>query len=317
MLDRKHGGFFTSCNADWSVKDDGKDPEEIASAVTSLFFNYHNRGPVIWGPRPGSHAYRPDRVIHDVYSYRGPGPDPRPISMDAYKVGELVGENARLLAEKAVDRTNGGFYRSLSRDWQPLDKTKSTSTHAAVQTALNIAYKMTGDESIRQVLRNSVSVVMKKASDPEHGGYYETYSEDWKPVLREKPFDAVMKAMGVAGMVMPTIRGPKVSPVNLKVWIEPHTAVIKDGTTANYKVTVQNRGFATEQVRLGGLFAFTRWMDPQESVIELEPHKVFTYDLKISPPKGLAGKTYPFEISAISQRKKTRYVSDIAILDIK
>ena len=59
-------------------------------------------------------------------------------------------------------------------------------------------------------------------------------TEDWAPAGREKPFAAVMEAMGVAGLVMPTIRGPKVSPVNLKVWIEPHTAAIKDGTTANY-----------------------------------------------------------------------------------
>jgi mannose/cellobiose epimerase-like protein (N-acyl-D-glucosamine 2-epimerase family) len=317
MLDREQGGFFKSCNADWSVKDDSKDPEEIASAVTSLFFNYHNRGPVIWGPRPGSHAYSPNRVIHDVYSYRGPGPDPRPISMDAYRVGKLVVENAKLLAEKAVDRTHGGFYRTLSRNWEPLDKSKSASTQAAVQFALNIAYKMTGDEPIRKTLSDSVAAAMQKASDPAHGGYYESYTEDWAPASKEKTFEATMQVMSIMGMVMPTITGPEVTLVKLKVWIEPQMVAIKDGATAHYKVTVQNQGFFPEKVRIGGMFALTRWMDPQESVVELEPHQVLTYDLKMTPPKGLTGKSYAFEISAISQRDRIGYVSDTAILDIR
>jgi uncharacterized membrane protein len=58
-------------------------------------------------------------------------------------------------------------------------------------------------------------------------------------------------------------------------------------------------------------------MDPQESVIDLAPHQVHTYTLKIDPPEGLAGKTYPFEVSAISQSDTAKYFSDIAILNIK
>ncbi len=317
MADPEHGGFYKTCNADWSVKDDSKDPKEIASAIMCLFFSYHNRGPVIWGPRKGSHAYNAGRVIHDVYSYRGPGPDPRPVSMDAYRLGKLVPDTARLLVEKAWDGQNGGFYRSLSRDWQPTDKTKSAATQAAVLFALNIAYKMTGEATFRKALSETVGVLLQKASDPQHGGYYESYGEAWAPAKKEKTFAANMQVLGIVGMVMPTINGPEVSPLTLKVWIEPATLTIKDGEAGQYTVTIQNQGFSPEKVRLGGMFAFTRWMDPQESVIDLGPHQVHTYNLSIKPPKGLAGKSYPFEISAVGLSDRSEYVSDLAILNIQ
>ncbi len=317
MHDPTHGGFFKTCNADWSVKDDGKDVEGIASAVSSLFFSYHGRGPVLWGPRKGSHAYGPDTVYRDDYSYRGPAPDPRPIGMDAYHVGTLVVESAKLLVEKAWDKENGGFYQSLSRDWKPLDKTKGAATQATVMMALNIAYKMTGDPAIRKTLAEEVEVLPKRAWDSINGGYYDSYSESWAPKTKEKTFSANMGLIGVTGMVIPTLRGPEVSPLKLKVWIEPDTLTIEDGQTGQCTVTIQNQGFLPEKVRIGGMFALIRWMDPQESVIDLAPHQIHTYTLKILPPQGLAGKTYPFEVSAVSQSNRTKYFSDIAILNIK
>jgi mannose/cellobiose epimerase-like protein (N-acyl-D-glucosamine 2-epimerase family) len=317
MYDTENGGFFKTCNADWSVKDEGKDSDAIASAISALFFHYQNRGPVFWGPRKGSHAYRPTRVIHDSYSYRGPGPNPKPISKDAYRVGRLVLENARLLMEKAWDRANGGFVQSCTRDWKPLDKTKTAATQTAVVVALNIAYKMSGDPAIRKTLSEEVEVLSKKGWDAVNGGYYDGYSEDWLPTTKEKTFSANMGLIGVIGMVTPTIRDPAAFPAQLKVWIEPHTLTIQDGGVGQYTVTVQNQGFSREKVRIGGMFAMTRWMEPRESIIELEPHQLHTYDLKLSPPKGLAGNSYPFEISVMSPRDKTKYFSDVAVVSIK
>jgi len=317
MYDHEHGGFFKSCNADWSVKDDSKDTEEIASAITTLFFVYHNLGPVIWGPRKGSHAYSPGKAIHDSYSYLGPAPDPRPISMEAYNIGKMVVDMANLLIEKSWDGQNGGFYKSCTSNWLPSDKSKSSKVQTDCLIALNIAYKLSGNMKLKNNLKKLQNVLRRKAHDRVNMGYFENYSSDWKPQNKHKSFSINMGVFGAIMMTNSTVTSPPLSPVKLKVWIEPHSRAIEEGETAHYEVMVQNQGFIAERVRIGGLMALSRWMNPGEFYIELNPHQVYTYTLKVKPPQGLRGKTYPLEVSAIAKSYNKKYFSDVALITIK
>lgn len=317
MYDHKHGGFFKNCNNDWSVKDDSKDTEEISSAITTLFFIYHNLGPVIWGPRKGSHAYSPGRPIHDNYSYLGPAPDPSPISMEAYNIGKIVVDMANLLIEKSWDQENGGFYKSCTMNWVPNDRNKSSNVQAACLTALNMAYKLSGDIKLKNNLKRLQKVLREKAQDNANMGYFESYSLDWKPLDKDKLFSVNMGVFGALMMTGSTVKNPPLSPVKLKVWIEPYSRAIVEGEAAHYEVIIQNQGFSSEQVRIGGLMALSRWMNPGEFHIELNPHQIYTYTLKVKPPPGLRGKTYPFEVSVIAESYKKNYFSDVALITIK
>ena len=317
MYDYEQGGFFKRCNADWSVKDERKDTEEVASAITTLFFIYHNLGPVIWGPRKGSHAYSPGRPINDNYSYLGPAPDPRPISMEAYNIGKIVVDMATLLMEKAWDQQNGGFYKSCTRNWLPSDKSKLSKVHADCLIALNIAYKLGGDIKLKNSLKKLQNVLRRKAQDKVNSGYFERYSLEWKPQDKYKSFSINMGLFGALMMTNSTVKNPPLSPVKLKVWIEPHSYGAEEGETAHYEVMVQNQGFSSERIRIGGLMALSRWMNPGEFYVELKPHQVYTYTLKVKPPQGLRGNTYPFEVSAIAESYKRKYFSDVALITIK
>ena len=317
MYDHQHGGFVKSCNADWSVKDDSKDTEEITSAITTLFFIYHNLGPVIWGPRKGSHAYSPGRPIHDNYSYLGPAPDPRPISMEAYNIGKIVVDTANLLAEKSWDPQKDGFYKSCTRNWLPGDKSKSSKVQTDCLVALNIAYKLCGDIELKNKLKKLQDVLKEKAQDKVDSGYFENYSFDWKPLDKQKLFSINMGIFGALMMTGSTVRNPPLAPVKLKVWIEPKNRIVEEGETALYEIMIQNQGFFLEKIRIGGLMAFTRWMDPREFRIDLKPHQIHTYTLKVKPPRGLSGNTYSFEVSAIAERYKKEYFSDVALISVK
>jgi len=317
MYDHQDGGFFKSCNADWSVKDDSKDTEEITSAITTLFFIYHNLGPVIWGPRRGSHAYSPGRAINDSYSYLGPAPDPRPISIEAYHIGKIVVDMANLLIEKSWDQENGGFHKSCTRNWLPGDKSKSSEIQADCLVGLNIAYKLCGDIKLKNNLKKLQDVLKEKAQDMVDSGYFESYSFDWKPLDKQKLFSVNMGVFGALMMTSSTVKSPPLSPVKLKVWIEPHSLGIEEGEAAHYEVMIQNHGFSSEKVRIGGLMAFSRWMEPGEFHVDLKPHQIHTYTLKVKPPKGLRGNTYSFEVSAIAESYKKDYFSDVALITIK
>ena len=317
MYDHKHGGFVKICNADWSVQDDTKDTEELTSAITTLFFIYHNLGPVIWGPRKGSHAYSPGRPINDSYSYLGPAPNPRPISMEAYNIGRIVVDTANLLVEKSWDPQKGGFYKSCTRDWRPADKNKSAKVQTDCLVALNIAYKLCGDIKLKDTLKKLQDVLKEKAQDTAHSGYYENYTFDWKPQDRQKLFSVNMGVFGALMMTGSTVRNPPLAPVKLKVWIEPQSRIVEEEEPAIYEIMVQNQGFSQEKVRIGGLMALSRWMDTREFHIDLEPHQIYTYTLKVKPPKGLRGNSYSFEVAAIAERYKKDYFSDIAFITIK
>jgi hypothetical protein len=183
--------------------------------------------------------------------------------------------------------------------------------------ALNIAYKLCGDVKLKNNLKKLQDVLREKAQDMVDGGYFENYNSDWNPLNKQKLFSINMGVFGALMMTGSTVRNPPLAPVKLKVWIEPKSRIVEEGETALYEIMIQNQGFSSEKVRIGGLMALSRWMDPREFCIDLKPHQIHTYTLKVKPPKGLSGNTYSFEVSAIAESYKKDYFSDVALISVK
>ena len=316
MWDQKHGGFYTSCNEDWSVKDATKDLQAHAAAISSLSFHYNNIGPCLWGPRKGSHAYT-GRPVPSQYSFRGPAPNPLPMNDEAYQLGKKIIETSFLVMDKFWDKEQGGFYTSCTESWEPKDRNKSTIGNDGVVSALNILYRLTGFPEFREKVSQIVAVMTEKARDSKNEGYYDEYTPDWKPLKKEKSFTVNVEAPMLMTMLQATMKTPPIPKTMFRVWLEPSHITIKDGGSGEYKVTLQNQGFSKEKVRIGGLTALSRWMSPGESSIDLEPNQVFTYTLKVQPPAGLKGKTYPFEVTVIPESSAGQYFSEIATITIE
>jgi hypothetical protein len=219
--------------------------------------------------------------------------------------------------DKFWDKEQGGFYTSCTESWEPKDRNKSTLGNDSVVSALNIIYRLTGLPEFREKVSQIVAVMTEKARDSKNEGYYDEYTPEWKPLKKEKSFTVNVEAPMLMTMLQATMKTPPIPKTMFRVWLEPSHPTIKDGGIGEYRVTLQNQGFSKEKVRIGGLTALSRWMTPGESSIDLEPNQVFTYTLKVQPPAGLKGKTYPFEITVIPESNPGQYFSEIATITIE
>ncbi len=306
--DKTQGGFYTSFASDWKPLKKEKDISQIASLALTFYFHYHNIGPTIWGPRKGSHAYT-GRPYPAAYAYRGPAPSRDPVSQKAYVSGKKVVEAADFIIEKAWDAQQGGFYTTLTESLTPTDETKNLSTQIASLMALNVAYRLTGFKRFREKIVAAVKIVEERCFDLQNGGAYVFFSRDWNPLSREKICGPNLLMGGIMSMFNPIIDDRAVTRNILKLWIDPPAQAIQNGQSAHVTATLQNQGFTSLQVRVGGLSTPTRWMDPPEMVFALAPHEVTSYKLRITPPDGMPPGVYPFELTAAPVGEVGEYVS--------
>ncbi len=306
--DKVHGGFFTSFTKDWKPAAKDKDVSQLASLALTLYFHYHNMGPSVWGPRRGSHAFT-GRPYPSVYAYRGPAPSNDPVSDHAYRFGKKVTEIADLLIEHAWDKDHGGFYTNLSETLLPSEETKLISTQINCLMALNVAYRLTGFARFRQKLAEAVKTIEDKCFDPKNSGVYFSFSRDWKPTLTDKICGPNLMAGGILSMMAPVVSGVDVTRETLALWIDPKLQEIAKEDSARFTITVQNQGFENVRIRVGGLSAPNRWMEPGDITFDLSPHEVKTYPLTITPPEGMPEGDYHFEITCMRDGGVGEYVS--------
>jgi len=295
--DRGKGGFYTSFSNDWQPLGTKKDLAQIASLALTLYFQYHNAGPSIWGPRRGSHAFT-GRPYPASYTYLGPAPSLDPVSMQAYRYGKAVIDAADYIIEKGWDAEHGGFYAQISEDLQPEDTHKLLATQLACLMALNVACRLSGFERYKQKIRAAVKILEDRCFDEQNGGVYAACGRDWQPLTRDKVCGPNLLVNGILSMLSPVVNDVDVARNTLRVWIEPASCSISQGRSAIVSVTVQNQGFAPVPVRVGGLSTPTRWMNPPEMRMDLAPHESKTCPITITPPADMPAGTYYFELTA-------------------
>jgi hypothetical protein len=214
-----------------------------------------------------------------------------------------------LIIEKAWDIQYGGFYAKLTEDFAPFDNRKLVSTQVAALMALNVAYRLTGFKRFLDKLIEAARVVEDKCFDQDHGGVYTEFSRDWNPLSRDKVCGPNLLMSGIMSMFSPLIDGVQVMRNTLKIWADPPAQTIRGGQSAHVTVTLQNQGFEAVKVRVGGLSAPTRWMEPPEKHVDLAPHQVTSYKLTITPPAGLSPGPYYFELTMAPAGEVGEYVS--------
>ena len=306
--DKIRGGFYTSFTKDWKPASKNKEIAGLALLALSLYFHYHNLGPSIWGPRRGSHAFT-GRPYPAVYAFRGPAPSVEPVSDYAYRFGKKVIEIADILVEQAWDKEQGGFYTSLSEDLKPQDITKHISTQINCLLALNVAYRLTGASRFQIKLAEAIKIIEDKCFDPDNAGVYLSFTRDWTPTVRDKICGPNLMAGGIMSMVSPVAQGMDVTRNTHALWINPPGQKIKAGDSAKFTVTVQNQGFEREKIRVGGLNAPSRWLTPNDITFDLSPHETKTFELTVTPPKGMPSGDYPFEITCMGADAVGNYLS--------
>jgi len=111
--------------------------------------------------------------------------------------------------------------------------------------------------------------------------------------------------------------GMDVTRQTLVLWVDPPLQEIAKKTSARFTVTVQNQGFENVRVRVGGLNAPTRWMEPGDTTFDLSPHEVKSYPLTITPPEAMPEGGYHFEITCMREGGVGEYVSSLGKVVIK
>jgi mannose/cellobiose epimerase-like protein (N-acyl-D-glucosamine 2-epimerase family) len=315
MHDKEYGGFFSSCDAKWVQNDLNKDIKQNAQAIIALIFHYNTIGPVIFGPRVGSHAYT-GRPIWSWYSYVGPAPSLEPISAEAYTFGKIVAETVDRILQRAWDAENGGFYKLCSREWAPLNREKELLTQSTSLVALNMFYRLSGFDEIREKIALMKNILESRAWDPKHNGFYRNFSQNWECLSTDKFTEVNIELPGAISMIQTVLNRPPVPKFKPKIWIKPGDIRIREGETVQLTVTVQNQSFLPDRIRIGGLTSFSKWISPSDYSIDLKPHHVADLTIQLSAPRGLAGKSYPFEITAISMSDATQYSGATATITI-
>ncbi len=306
--DKLHGGFYTSFTRDWKPASKDKDIAELASLALTLYFHYHNLGPSIWGPRRGSHAYT-GRPYAAVYSYRGPAPSVEPVSEYAYQFGKKVIEIGDILVDHAWDKEHGGFCTTVSEDLRPHDTTKHISTQINCLLALNVAYRLTGASRFQKRCAEAIKTIEDKCFDSNNAGVYASFTRDWTPTSRDKICGPNLIVGGIMSMIGPVAQGLDVTRNTRALWIDPFCQKVGAGESAQFTVTVQNQGFEKEKIRIGGLTAPHRWLNPGDSTFDLAPHEIKKFTLTVTPPKDMPPGDYPFEITCMGAGEVAEYVS--------
>jgi mannose/cellobiose epimerase-like protein (N-acyl-D-glucosamine 2-epimerase family) len=306
--DRQHGGFFTSFTKEWKPLKMEKDLAQIASFALTLYFQYHNAGPSIWGPRRGSHAYT-GRPYPATYRYLGPAPSLDPVSEKAFRYGQTVIDTADLLITKGWDAKQGGFYAQLTADLAPADERKLLSTQLSCLMALNVAFRLSGFERFKDKIIQGIKIIEDKCFDEQNGGAYNSFDRGWQPLTREKICGPNLLVNGILSMLSPITNNIDVTRETLYLAVEPQVRNIRNGQSAQFTVTVQNQGFAPVKTRIGGLSTPTRWMQPGEMIFDLSSHEVKSYTVVITPPEGMPPGTYYFEFTAAPAGELAEYVA--------
>jgi cellobiose epimerase len=86
-----------------------------------------------------------------------------------------------------LDRENGGYFWKTDLEGNPTNSRKIVYGQAFVMYAFVEYHRASGD---REALRHALDLyqaLQKHSRDPQHGGWIEHFTADWKPILKPEP----------------------------------------------------------------------------------------------------------------------------------
>jgi len=86
------------------------------------------------------------------------------------------------LIEKFIDKEHGGVFWELDYTGNPVNTKKQTCAQGYALYGLSEFYKATGKEEALELALNIFQLIEKNCRDISNGGYFESFTNNWKPV---------------------------------------------------------------------------------------------------------------------------------------
>lgn len=119
------------------------------------------------------------------------------------EVLNYIEKSDSLLREKAWDHTNGGYYNTLTQDWQVLDSRKTFAAQVApVSGYLLYLYMATRDKKYLEQARQIMDIVTNRMIDTQHGWVVETCDKEWNYIPGTPDIVSIGHNQEVAWMLM-------------------------------------------------------------------------------------------------------------------
>jgi len=112
----------------------------------------------------------------------------------------------------------------------------------------------------------------------------------------------------IVSMMAPVTNALDVTRQTLALWINLPFQEISKASSVRFTVTVQNQGFESVRIRVGGLSALARWIEPDDTTFDLSPHQSKSYQLTITPPERMPEGVYHFELTCMCEDGVGEYV---------
>ena len=93
---------------------------------------------------------------------------------------EIAHKSFRVVTEDFADKKHGGFYMELNSDNQVANDIKHTYSQAFVIYSLSKYYEFNPETEVMDKVQDFFYFLDKKTKDPEHIGYLESFTRNWK-----------------------------------------------------------------------------------------------------------------------------------------
>lgn len=86
----------------------------------------------------------------------------------------------KVLQEQFLDPVNDGYFMEIKPDGSVGNDIKHTYSQAFVIYSLAKYWQLAQDDSVMENIRNFFGLLESKAKDPDHPGYFEAFTRDWR-----------------------------------------------------------------------------------------------------------------------------------------
>jgi len=102
---------------------------------------------------------------------------------------ELADRCYRVITRHFQDAEHGGYFMELDAEHGPLNTIKHTYAQAFALYALCEYYRMNKSVEVLDTIKSFFLLLDEKTKDPEHPGYFEGFTRDWKPIGENRMAD--------------------------------------------------------------------------------------------------------------------------------
>lgn len=105
------------------------------------------------------------------------------------RYAELADRCCRVIMRYFHDEEHGGFFMELDADHRPLKTIKHTYAQAFALYSLCEYYRLNNSAEVLDRIKSFFHLLDQKTKDPDHPGYLEGFTRDWRPICENRMAD--------------------------------------------------------------------------------------------------------------------------------